>query len=132
MKTYKKRPIYWLYDSGKKNGFKALVYMHRYNADTTGRVRMDYLHRMERTYEAEIERMTQEMESGGSAHDIAKARKRRDKLQLQLKECQAYDEQIAQPALARIDIDLDDGVKVNYEKVQTVDGKTYQMLAKVF
>lgn len=131
VKTYKKRPIYWLYDSGKKNGFKALIYMHRYDADTTGRVRVDYLHRIERTYESEIERMTSDINHGDDARDIAKATKRRDKLQKQLKECQEYDEQISQPALARIDIDLDDGVKVNYEKVQTVNGKIYKMLAKI-
>lgn len=131
VKMYKKRPIYWLYDSGKKNGFKALIYMHRYDADTTGRVRADYLHRIERTYESEIERMTSDINHGDDARDIAKATKRRDKLQKQLKECQEYDEQISQPALARIDIDLDDGVKVNYEKVQTVNGKTYKMLAKI-
>lgn len=131
IKTYKKRPIYWLYDSGKKNGFKALIYMHRYDVDTTGLVRVDYLHRIERTYESEIERMTSDINHGDDARDIAKATKRRDKLQKQLKECQEYDEQISQPALARIDIDLDDGVKVNYEKVQTVNGKTYKMLAKI-
>ena len=105
--------------------------MHRYDADTTGRVRVDYLHRIERTYESEIERMTSDINHGDDARDIAKATKRRDKLQKQLKECQEYDEQISQPALDRIDIDLDDGVKVNYEKVQTVNGKTYKMLAKI-
>ena len=131
VKTYKKRPIYWLYDSGKQNGFKALIYLHRYNADTTGRVRADYLHRIERIYETEIARMTEDIESSDNAREIGKATKRREKLQKQLKECQAYDEQIAAPALARINIDLDDGVKVNYEKVQTVQGKKYNMLAKI-
>ena len=131
VKTYKKRPIYWLYDSGKQNGFKALIYLHRYNADTTGRVRADYLHRIERIYETEIARMTEDIESSDNAREIGKATKRREKLQKQLKECQAYDEQIAAPALARINIDLDDGVKVNYDKVQTVQGKKYNMLAKI-
>lgn len=131
VRTYKKRPIYWLYDSGRKNGFKALIYMHRYDADTTGRVRIDYLHRMERTYETEIQRMTSDIDHDDNAREIAKATKRRDKLQKQLKECQEYDEQISAPALARINIDLDDGVKVNYEKAQTVKDKTYQMLAKI-
>lgn len=131
VKTYKKRPIYWLYDSGKQNGFKALVYMHRYDEDTTGRVRADYLHRIERIYETEIARMNEDIDHSDNAREIGKATKRREKLQQQLKECQAYDEQIAAPALARIAIDLDDGVKVNYDKVQTVEGKKYNVLAKI-
>ena len=131
VKTYKKRPIYWLYDSGKQNGFKALVYMHRFDEDTTGRVRADYLHRIERIYETEIARMNEDIDHSDNAREIGKATKRREKLQKQLKECQAYDEQIAAPALARIAIDLDDGVKVNYNKVQTVGGKKYNMLADI-
>lgn len=131
VKTYKKRPIYWLYDSGKQNGFKALVYIHRYDEDTTGRVRADYLHRIERIYETEIARMTEDIDRSDNAREIGKATKRREKLQKQLKECQAYDEQIAAPALARIAIDLDDGVKVNYNKVQTVEGKKYSMLSDI-
>ncbi|MBE6098021.1 MAG: BREX-1 system adenine-specific DNA-methyltransferase PglX [Schwartzia succinivorans] len=131
VKTYKKRPIYWLYDSGKQNGFKALVYMHRFDEDTTGRVRADYLHRIERIYETEIARMTEDIDHSDNAREIGKATKRREKLQKQLKECQAYDEQIAAPALARIAIDLDDGVRVNYDKVQTVEGKKYNVLAKI-
>ena len=131
-KMYQKRPIYWLYDSGKQNGFKALAYLHRYDEDTTGRVRVDYLHRMEQNYRSEIQRMEADMlDPDANARDIAKARKRRDKLQKQLKECQEYDEQISQPALARIALDLDDGVKMNYIKAQTVNGKTYKMLAKI-
>ena len=131
VKKYKKRPVYWLYDSGKQNGFKALVYMHRYDEDTTGRVRADYLHRIERIYETEIARMTEDIDHSDNAREIGKATKRREKLQKQLKECQAYDEQIAAPALARIAIDLDDGVKVNYNKVQTVEGRKYNMLADI-
>ena len=105
--------------------------MHRYDEDTTGRVRADYLHRIERIYETEIARMTEDIDHSDNAREIGKATKRREKLQKQLKECQAYDEQIAAPALARIAIDLDDGVKVNYKKVQTVDGKKYNMLADI-
>lgn len=131
VKTYKKRPIYWLYDSGKQNGFKALVYMHRFDEDTTGRVRADYLHRIERIYETEIARMTEDIDHSDNAREIGKATKRCEKLQKQLKECQAYDEQIAAPALARIAIDLDDGVKVNYNKVQIVEGRKYNMLADI-
>jgi len=125
-----KRPIYWLYDSGKQNGFKALVYLHRYNADTTGRVRANYLHRMEKIYVSEIERMEETIQNSKNNHEVAVATKRKEKLQKQVKECREYDEKIAHLALARIEIDLDDGVKVNYRKVQTdKNGKFYEILA---
>lgn len=125
-----KRPIYWLYDSGKQNGFKALIYMHRYNEDTTGVVRVKYLHRMEQIYASEIDRMQDMMDHSKSAHDVSVASKRKEKLQKQLKECRDYDEKIAHLALDRIAIDFDDGVKVNYRKVQTgSDGKFYEVLA---
>ncbi|MDE7311389.1 MAG: BREX-1 system adenine-specific DNA-methyltransferase PglX [Eubacterium sp.] len=127
-----KRPIYWLFDSGKQNGFKALIYMHRYNADTIGNLRVDYLHRMERIYESEINRMQDTIDNSSNAREVTAASKRKEKLQKQLKECQEYDEKIGHLALSRIEIDLDDGVKVNYEKVQTArDGKKYQVLAKI-
>lgn len=127
-----KRPIYWLFDSGKQNGFKALIYMHRYNADTIGNLRVDYLHRMERIYESEINRMQDTIDNSSNAREVTAASKRKEKLQKQLKECKEYDEKIGHLALSRIEIDLDDGVKVNYEKVQTAnDGKKYQVLAKI-
>ena len=131
-KTYKKRPIYWLFDSGKQNGFKALIYLHRYNENTIGNLRIDYLHRMERVYENEITRMQDTIDNSQNAREVTAATKRKEKLQKQIKECKDYDEKIAHLALARIAIDLDDGVKVNYEKVQTdTDGKKYQVLAKI-
>lgn len=131
-KNYQKHPIYWLFDSGKQNGFKALIYMYRYNADTIGNLRVDYLHRMERIYESEINRMQDTIDNSSNAREVTAATKRKEKLQKQLKECQEYDEKIGHLALSRIDIDLDDGVKVNYEKVQTAnDGKKYQVLAKI-
>lgn len=132
IKTYKKRPIYWLFDSGKQNGFKALIYLHRYNADTIGNLRVDYLHKMQRIYESEMERLQYTIENGTNAREVAAATKRKEKLQKQLKECRDYDEKISHLALARIELDLDDGVKVNYEKVQmAADGKKYQVLAKI-
>lgn len=132
IKMYQKRPIYWLYDSGKQNGFKALVYMHRFNADTIGNLRVDYLHRMQRIYESEINRMQDMIDHSANTREVAVATKRKEKLQKQLKECREYDEKIGHLALSRIDIALDDGVKVNYEKVQTAsDGKKYQVLAKI-
>ena len=132
IKTYQKRPIYWLFDSGKQNGFKALVYMHRWNADTIGNVRVEYLHRIQRVYESEIVRMQDTIDNGGSAREASAAQKRKDKLIKQLKESKDYDTKIAHLALSRIDIDLDDGVKVNYEKVQTSpDGKKIEILTKI-
>lgn len=131
IKLYQKRPIYWLFDSGKQNGFKALVYMHRWNADTTGNVRVEYLHKLQRIYENEI-RQAQDVAETGSGREVSAAQKRIEKLTKQLKETHDFDEKIAHLALSRIDIDLDDGVKVNYEKVQTSDdGKKIEVLTKI-
>ena len=125
-----KRPIYWMFDSGKQNGFKALVYLHRYTPDTIGTLRVDYLHKMQRVYESEINRMQDMMDHTTNAREAAAASKRKDKLTKQLKECRDYDEKISHLALSRIDLDLDDGVKVNYRKLQTAaDGKFYEVLA---
>ena len=130
-KIYQKRPIYWLYDSGKQNGFKALIYMHRYDADTSGQVRAEYLGKMEETYESEINRM-QDIMDNGAGREVALAGKRKEKLQKQLHECRDYDAVLGHIALASIAIDLDDGVKVNYVKVQTAkDGKLLPILAKI-
>lgn len=125
-----KRPIYWLFDSGKQNGFKALIYLHRYNADTIGNLRVDYLHRMQRVYESEINRMQDMIDHSTNSREVGAATKRKEKLQKQLKECRDYDEKIAHLALARTELDLDDGVKYNYRKVQLAqDGKFYEVLA---
>ena len=125
-----KRPIYWLFDSGKQNGFKALVYMHRWNADTVGNLRVEYLHRMQNIYEREIESCQDTIDNGLNNREIAAATKRKEKLIKQQKECRDYDVKVAHIALSRIDIDLDDGVKVNYRKVQTAaDGTFCEILA---
>lgn len=132
IKIYQKRPIYWLFDSGKQDGFKALVYMHRWNADTVGNLRVEYLHKMQHTYEREIVRMQETIDNSRDSREVSKATKRKDKFQKQLKETKDYDAKLAHIALSRIEIDLDDGVKVNYEKVQTGrDGKKMQILAKI-
>ncbi len=129
-KIFQKRPIYWLFDSGKQNGFKALIYLHRYTPDTIGNVRIDYLHRMQRVYENEIDRMQDMIEHSKNPREVAASAKRREKLQKQLKECREYDEKISHLALSRIELDLDDGVKVNYRKMQTAsDSKFYEVLA---
>lgn len=131
IKMYQKRPIYWMFDSGKQNGFRALVYMHRWNADTTGNVRVEYLHKLQRIYENEI-RQAQDVAETGSGREVSAAQKRIEKLTKQLKETHDFDEKIAHLALSRINIDLDDGVKVNYEKVQTGDdGKKIEVLTKI-
>ena len=128
-----KRPIYWLFDSGKQNGFKALVYMHRWDANTVGNLRVEYLHRMQRVYEKEIDRMQDIMENSKDNREINQASKRREKLVKQQKEARDYDAKIAHIALSRVEIDLDDGVKVNYEKVQKgPDGKSLGILAKIY
>lgn len=125
-----KRPIYWLFDSGKQNGFKALIYLHRYTPDTIGNLRVDYLHRMQRVYESEMNRMQDMIEHSTNSREVAAASKRKEKLQKQLKECREYDEKISHLALDRIELDLDDGVKYNYRKIQTgSDGKFYEVLA---
>jgi len=131
-KVYQKRPIYWLFDSGKENGFKALVYMHRYDENTIGNLRIDYLHRMQQIYENEIARMQETIENSKDSREVTLATKRKEKLIKQLKETKEYDEKIAHLALARTAIDLDDGVKFNYDKIQTdLDGKKLDVLAKI-
>jgi hypothetical protein len=121
LKIYQKRPIYWLFDSGKQNGFKALIYMHRYDADTVGRVRTDYLHRAQKYVETAMQSAQYTIESTSSASDKSKATKAVAKYTKQLAEMQLYDEAIAHIANRRIEIDLDDGVKVNYAKFQGVE-----------
>ena len=121
LKVYQKRPIYWLFDSGKQNGFKALIYMHRYDADTVGRVRTDYLHRAQKYVETAMQSAQYTIDNASSASEKSKATKAVTKYTKQLAEMKIYDEAIAHIANKRIDIDLDDGVKVNYEKFQGVE-----------
>ena len=121
LKIYQKRPIYWLFDSGKQNGFKALIYMHRYNADTVGRVRTDYLHRAQKYVETAMQSSQYTIDNASSASEKSKATKAVTKYTKQLAEMKIYDEAIAHIANKRIEIDLDDGVKVNYAKFQGVE-----------
>ena len=121
LKVYQKRPIYWLFDSGKQNGFKALIYMHRYDADTVGRVRTDYLHRAQKYVETAMHSAQYTIDNASSASEKSKATKAVTKYTKQLAEMKIYDEAIAHIANKRIQIDLDDGVKVNYEKFQGVE-----------
>lgn len=121
LKVYQKRPIYWLFDSGKQNGFKALIYMHRYDADTVGRVRTDYLHQAQNYVETAMKSAQYTIDNSASASEKSKATKAVTKYTKQLAEMQSYDEAIAHIANQRIEIDLDDGVKVNYAKFQGVE-----------
>lgn len=121
IKMYKKRPIYWMFDSGKENGFKALIYMHRYNEDTVALVRADYLHKVQKAIENAIESADIIIDSATSRTQKAKAVKQKEKLVKQLAETRNYDAAIAHVASKRIGIDLDDGVTVNYAKFQGVE-----------
>lgn len=139
LKIYQKRPIYWMFDSGKNDGFKCLIYMHRYNDQTVAKVRTDYLHTLQRKYEAEINRQQLIVDSSeSSTKDKTVAKKKIDRINKQIEECREYDEVVAYLANEKISIDLDDGVKVNYTKFQDVKiinakGKEVKMnlLAKI-
>ena len=121
-KTYQKRPIYWLFDSGKKNGFKCLVYMHRYQPDTIARIRTDYVHEQQARYYTIIE----DLEARIKAADTSEKIKLKNQLKViknQDKEIQTYEEKIHHLADQMISIDLDDGVKNNYELFKDVLAK---------
>lgn len=120
--TYKKRPIYWLFDSGKKNGFKCLVYMHRYQPDLLARIRTDYVHEQQERYRAQIGYANDALVSAERGERV-RLDKRIKKLNDQLKETIAYEENLHHLADQMIKIDLDDGVKVNYAKFQDVLAK---------
>lgn len=122
VRTYSKTPIYWMFDSGKQDGFKALIYMHRYDPLLVARVRIDYLHELQGSYEAEINRLDTLINSDtAQTREKSQSRKQIDKVSKQLEECRKYDQVINHIANRRIDIDLDDGVKVNYAKFQKVE-----------
>ena len=119
-KIYKKCPIYWQFSSGKENGFNCLVYMHRYEPSLVARIRTDYLHKTQKAIEQSIANCDNIINHSSSSTEISNATKEKSKLQKQLKETQEYDEALAHIANQNIEIDLDDGVKVNYAKFQNV------------
>ena len=122
LKVYQKRPIYWLFDSGKKNGFKALVYMHRYAPDTIARMRTDYVHEQQARYRTAIADLEQRIDSASTSERV-KLSKRLKAIQEQAAEIQGYEEKIHHLADQYIAIDLDDGVKKNYEIFKDVLAK---------
>lgn len=117
--TYKKRPIYWQLDSGKKNGFKAIVYMHRYAPDLLARIRTDYVHEQQERYRTQIANAEDAVETAKGA-ERTKLDKRLKKLRDQLAEISDFEERLHHLADQMIEIDLDDGVKVNYAKFTDV------------
>ena len=119
LKTYQKRPIYWLFSSGKKNGFKALIYMHRYQPDLLARMRTDYVHEQQERYRTQIKLLEESVESAPPAEKV-RLNKRLAKLHDQELEIRQYEEKVHHLADQMIAIDLDDGVKVNYAKFQDV------------
>ena len=121
-KIYQKRPIYWLFDSGKKNGFKALIYMHRYQPDTIARIRTDYVHEQQARYRTAIADLEQRI-ANASTGERVKLNKRLKALNEQAAEIHAYEEKIHHLADQMISIDLDDGVKKNYAIFQDVLAK---------
>jgi type II restriction/modification system DNA methylase subunit YeeA len=121
-KIYQKRPIYWLFDSGKKNGFKCLIYIHRYQRDTIARIRTDYVHEQQSRYRTEIEALENRIDSAASSERV-KLNKRLTALKAQAEEIHAYEEKIHHLADSMIEIDLDDGVKHNYEIFKDVLAK---------
>ena len=121
-KTYQKRPIYWLFDSGKKNGFKALIYMHRYQPDTIARIRTDYVHEQQARYRTAIADLEQRI-ANASTSERVKLNKKLKTLNDQATEIHTYEEKIHHLADQMISIDLDDGIKKNYEIFQDVLAK---------
>lgn len=117
-----KRPIYWLFDSGKKNGFKALIYMHRYQPDTIARIRTDYVHEQQARYRTAIADLEQRI-ANASTGERVKLNKKLTDLQAQDTEIRTYEEKIHHLADQMISIDLDDGVKKNYAIFQDVLAK---------
>lgn len=122
LKVYQKRPIYWLFDSGKKNGFKCLIYMHRYQPDTIARIRTDYVHEQQSRYRTAIADLESRVANAGTSERV-KLTKRLDSIKAQAEELRVYEEKIHHLADQMIRIDLDDGVKVNYAKFQDVLAK---------
>ena len=119
LKTYQKRPIYWQFSSGKKNGFKALIYMHRYQPDLLARMRTDYVHEQQERYRTQLQMLEDSLASAAPSERV-KLNKQIAKLKDQTLEIQKYEEKIHHLADQMIAIDLDDGVKVNYAKFQDV------------
>ena len=122
LKIYQKRPIYWLFDSGKKNGFKCLVYMHRYQPDTIARIRTDYVHEQQSRYRTAVADVQARIDNASTSERV-KLNKKMKTLSEQIEEIRKYEEKVHHLADQMISIDLDAGVKDNYELFQDVLGR---------
>lgn len=118
VQTYKKRPIYWLFTSGKQKAFNCLIYMHRYDKTTLSRIRTDYVHPLQMRMEAERKNLLNVIEGNGTAREISSARKQLKDLDKKIEELKEYEELLHHKADMQIEIDLDDGVVVNYAKFE--------------
>jgi type II restriction/modification system DNA methylase subunit YeeA len=123
VQTYKKRPIYWLFTSGKQKAFNCLIYMHRYDKTTLSRIRTDYLHELQTRMEAEKKSLLSIIEGDSTAQEISKAKRELKALEKKIEELKEYDELLHHMADMQIEIDLDDGVAVNYEKFKGLVAK---------
>ncbi|MEG1254458.1 BREX-1 system adenine-specific DNA-methyltransferase PglX [Clostridium sp.] len=121
LKIYSKKPIYWLFDSGKNDGFKALIYIHRYDESTIARVRTEYLHLIQRKYDSELNRLVLigESEEYG-AKEKSTAKKKSDRIKTQIEELIKYDQVVSHMANEKISLNIDNGIKENYDKFQNV------------
>ena len=131
-KKYQNRPIYWQFDSGKNGGFRALMYLHRYDENTIPTARLSYLHDIQWKYEQEKDRLEKLIENTSITSEKAKARKELDLIDKQILECKEYDEVLNHAANMRISINLDDGVKVNYQKFQKLDGDKDKNILSIY
>jgi hypothetical protein len=116
LQTYKKRPIDWLFSSGKQKAFQCLVYLHRYNAGTLSRMRTEYVVKLQSKFQGRIEQLETDIATPSSTSHRKKLEKEREKLIKQLEELRQFDEKLRHYADQRIELNLDDGVKVNYAK----------------
>ena len=117
-KTYQKRPIYWMFDSGKKNGFKAIMYLHRYKSDTVARLRTKYVFDQQTRYDDQVSILNNHLQDSASQREKTRLNKELKKLSAQAEELRTYEETVHHFADQMVEIDLDDGVKVNYEKFE--------------
>jgi hypothetical protein len=123
VKTYQKRPIYWLLDSGKANGFKCLIYMHRYDENLLAKIRIDYLHKIQKTLESEYEKVKFDLTGELDSEKRKKLLNIQNDLSKKLTEIRDFDDKLSHLALQKINIDLDDGVVVNYNKFKAILGE---------
>ena len=130
MQTYKKRPIYWLFSSGKQDAFQCLVYLHRYNEGTLSRMRSEYVIPLQGKMAARVEKLQGDVQAASSSAQVKRIEKELSKLEKQQAELVKFDEKLRHYADMKIALDLDDGVKVNYGKfgdllaeVKAVHGK---------